>query len=158
MGWGVLYIIEKILKLSCLKWARMTHLNIWNTSYGRKKGRESNWQFDSRPLKVGNQPDFLAFRCHATYHLEALNEGYICALDLISIRGLHVKLWGHKVVGVPTLGISRLPFGSPRRKCHLDVGLVERHKVYYKGFGSCLLASNLIWIPLASTLPYFRII
>jgi len=25
--------------------------------------------------------------------------------------------------------------GSPRTKCHLDVGLVERHKVYYKGEG-----------------------
>jgi hypothetical protein len=26
-------------------------------------------------------------------------------------------------------------FGSPRTKCHLDVGLVEKHKVYYKGEG-----------------------
>jgi len=31
------------------------------------------------------------------------------------------------------VGISGLPLGSPRTKCHLDVGLVERHKVYYKG-------------------------
>jgi hypothetical protein len=38
-------------------------------------------------------------------------------------------------MGVPTLGISRLPFGSPGTKCHLDVGLVERHIVYYKGEG-----------------------
>jgi len=38
-------------------------------------------------------------------------------------------------VGVPSLGISGLPFGSPETKCHLDVGLVERHKVYYKGEG-----------------------
>jgi len=38
-------------------------------------------------------------------------------------------------VGVPTLAISRLPFGSPRTKCHLDVGLVERYIVYYKGEG-----------------------
>jgi len=33
------------------------------------------------------------------------------------------------------LGISGLPFGSPGTKCHLDVGLMERHKVYYKGEG-----------------------
>ncbi len=26
-------------------------------------------------------------------------------------------------------------FGSPGTKCHLDVGLVERQKVYYKGEG-----------------------
>jgi hypothetical protein len=41
MDWGFLYIIEKLLKLRCLKWARMTHLEIQNTSYGQKKGRES---------------------------------------------------------------------------------------------------------------------
>jgi len=34
---------------------------------------------------------------------------------------------------VSTLAISGLPLGSPRSKNHLDVGLVERHKVYYKG-------------------------
>jgi len=38
-------------------------------------------------------------------------------------------------VGVPTLVISGLPLGSPGTKCHLDVGLVERHRVYYKGEG-----------------------
>ncbi len=36
---------------------------------------------------------------------------------------------------VPRLGISELPLGSPGTKCHLDVGLVERHKVCYKGEG-----------------------
>jgi hypothetical protein len=54
LDWGVHYIIEKLLELTCLRWARMTHLDIWNISYGQKKGRESNWQFDSRPLKVRN--------------------------------------------------------------------------------------------------------
>jgi hypothetical protein len=56
----VLYIIRKLLKCRCLKWACMAHLDIWNTSYWQRKGRESNWQFDSRPLKVRNQPDSLA--------------------------------------------------------------------------------------------------
>jgi len=36
---------------------------------------------------------------------------------------------------LPSLGISGLSFGSPGTKCHLDVGLVERHKIYYKGEG-----------------------
>jgi hypothetical protein len=99
------------------------HLNI---SYGQKKSRESNWQFDSRSLKVKNQLDFLVYMWHATYRWKALDNDYHFALDLISIKGLHVKLWGPKVAGVLTLGI-------PRSKCHLDVGLVERHKVYYKG-------------------------
>jgi hypothetical protein len=32
LDWRVLYTIEKLLKLRCLKWVRMTHLDIWNTS------------------------------------------------------------------------------------------------------------------------------
>jgi hypothetical protein len=33
------------------------------------------------------------------------------------------------------LAISGLPLGSPETKSHLDVGLMERHKLYYKGEG-----------------------
>ncbi len=33
------------------------------------------------------------------------------------------------------MGISGLSFGSLGTKCHLDVGLLERHKIYYKGEG-----------------------
>jgi hypothetical protein len=47
---GVLYTVEKVLKCKCSKWPRMSHLDICSTSYGRKKGRESNCQFDSWPL------------------------------------------------------------------------------------------------------------
>jgi hypothetical protein len=106
-----------------------------NTSYGQKKGRELNWQCDSRPLKVKNWPDFLACRWCATYCWKALIEKYNFASDLISIGGLHTKLWGSKVAGVLTLAILRFPLKSPGTKSHLDVGLVERHKVYYKGEG-----------------------
>jgi hypothetical protein len=69
------------------------------------------------------------------YHWKALDEGYNFALDLISIRGLHAKLWRPKVAGVPTLAISGLPLGSPGTKSHLDVGPMERCRVYYKGEG-----------------------
>jgi hypothetical protein len=52
-----------------------------------------------------------------------------------SFGGVHTKLWGPKVAKVSILGILGLPFGSLGTKCHLDVGLVERHIVYYKGEG-----------------------
>jgi hypothetical protein len=39
---------RKLLKCKCQKWPRMSHLDICSTNYGQKKGRESNWQFDSR--------------------------------------------------------------------------------------------------------------
>ncbi len=54
--WGVLSVIGKVLKCRCLKCPCIGHLDICSLSYGQKKGRESNWQFDSRPLKVGNRP------------------------------------------------------------------------------------------------------
>jgi hypothetical protein len=65
--WGVICVIVKLLKRRCQKWARMSHLDICSTSYGKKKGRESNWQFDSQPLKVGNRPNPDACRWIATH-------------------------------------------------------------------------------------------
>ncbi len=42
MDWRITYIIGKLLEPTCLKWACMTHLDTWNTSYGQKKGWKSN--------------------------------------------------------------------------------------------------------------------
>ncbi len=53
--WSVFYVIGKVLKCRCPKWPCMSHLDIFSPSYGQKKGWESNWQFDSQPLKVGNR-------------------------------------------------------------------------------------------------------
>ncbi len=93
------------MKLRCLKWACMTHLDIWNTSYDQKKAQESKWQFDSRPLKVRNRPDFLVCRQRATYRCKDLDKGYNFALDPITFKGLHVKLCAPKVTGIPNVGI-----------------------------------------------------
>jgi len=120
--WKVLYIIRKLLKLRCLKWAHITQLDFWNTSYGQKKGRESNWQFDSQPQKVGNCPDFLTNKWRATYRWKALDEGYNFTSGLISIEGLHTKLWGPKVTGVLTLAISGTPIWESRDKMPFRCG------------------------------------
>jgi len=56
LPWCVLYINGKVLERRCPKWPRIAHLDICSQSYGQKKGRESNCQFDSRPLKVENRP------------------------------------------------------------------------------------------------------
>jgi hypothetical protein len=52
----------------------MSHSDIYSTSYGRKKGQKSNWQFDSRPLKVRNRPDPDVCRWSATHRWKALKE------------------------------------------------------------------------------------
>jgi hypothetical protein len=122
----------------------------------QKKGRESNCQIDSRPLKVKNRPDFLACMWRETYRWKALDEGYNFTLDLISIRGLHAKLWDPKVAGVPILVISGLPFRSLETKCHLDVGLLERHIVYYKGGGGGFLQVRAVVSLVSPSLPVAR--
>jgi hypothetical protein len=101
----------------------------------KRKCQEPNWQFDSRPLKVRNQPDSLACRWHATYHWKDLDKGYNFALNLIAIKGLHMKLCALKVAKVLAVVISALLVGSPETKSHLDVDLVKRRTVYYKGEG-----------------------
>jgi len=135
MACGVLYIIGKLLERRCLKWARIARLDIWNTSYGQKKGRESNCQFDSRPQKVKNRPlPDVRFES-ATRRWKALDESYNFSSDRIAIQGLIEKLWGPKVAGVPFGAISGLSLGSPGKNSHLDVAFVESCRVYYKGEG-----------------------
>jgi hypothetical protein len=106
LPWAVLYIVGKVLKRTCRKWPCMGHSDICSTSYVRKKGRESNWQFDSRPLKVGNRLDPGAWKWSATRPWKALEESYKFSLDLIPIRGLSKELWAAKVPGVQTGTIS----------------------------------------------------
>jgi hypothetical protein len=126
LPWSNIYIIENLLKRRYLKWARIAHLDIQNTSYGQKKDRKSNWQFDSRLLKVQNRPEFLLCRQRVTYRWRALNKGYNFALDLVVIRGFHKKLC--------TLKVARILVGG-MIKSHLDVAPVERCRIYYKGEG-----------------------
>jgi hypothetical protein len=138
MACGVFYIIEKLLELRCLKWARITHLEIWNTSYGQKKGRESNCQFDpiwllTRKSRESTRFTWLQTTCHIPLE-SSWRELQLCFrlhFDPKSAR---------KVMGLQSPGNHNCrDFGSPAgvsgEKSHLDVGPVERSKVYYKGEG-----------------------
>jgi hypothetical protein len=104
--WGVLDVIGKVLKCRCLNWPRIGHLDICSPSYGQKKGRESNWQFDSRPLKVENRPlSDVSWQC-TTWRWKALEESYNFGSNLVPIRTRGEELWMSKVPGVQT-GIDR---------------------------------------------------
>ncbi len=85
-----------------------------------------------------------------TYRWKALDEGYDFASNVILIEGLHTKLSAPKVVGVITLGISGLSLGSPGTKCHLGVGPMAMHKVYYKGEGG---GFSQVWAVMSLCLP-----
>ncbi len=108
-------------------------------SYGQKKGQDSNWQFDSRPLKVRNRPDSDVYRRSATWSWKSFKESYKIASDLIPIEGLSKKLWMPKVSGIQPRTISRLLLGSPGKKCHSDVASAESCREYYMGEGGGFL-------------------
>ncbi len=93
LPWGVTGVIAKVSKCRCPQWPRIGHLDICSPSYGQKKGRESNWQFDFRPLKVGNRPVLDVRSGSATRRWKALFEGYRIGLDLVAIRGRGEELW-----------------------------------------------------------------
>jgi len=122
-----------------------------------KEGSKSNRQFDSRPLKVRNHLDFLACRWHATNCWKALEECHNFVLDLISIEGFHTKLWGPKIMRVSTLAILRHPLGSPRTKNNLDVGLMEKHIIYYKGKGGGFPQVQAVVSLMSLSLPMVRL-
>jgi hypothetical protein len=120
--WGVLGVIAKVLKRRCRKWPRIGHLNICSPSYGQKKGRESNWQFDSRPLKVGNRP-FPDLRIESAIgRWKDLDAGYKFGLDLVAIRCRSRELWARKVPGLRP-GQFRDNFGTPTRESREKVTL-----------------------------------
>jgi hypothetical protein len=107
--WVVLGVIGKVLKRRYRKCSRIGNSDICSPSYEKKKGRESNWQFDSRALKVGNRhlPD-VRFGS-ATWHWKNLDDGYNFGLDLVAIQLCRWELWRFKVPGSPTGTISGVP-------------------------------------------------
>jgi hypothetical protein len=110
--WGVIGVIEKVLKRRYRKWPRIGHLDICCPSYGQKKGRESNWQFDSRPLKVRNQPLSNLRIESARCRWKDLDQGYNYGSDLVAIRLCSRELWAPKVPGLQR-GQFRDNFGTP---------------------------------------------
>ncbi len=117
--------LEKVLKCRCPKWPRMSHLDICSSNYGQKKGQESNWQFNSRPLKVENRPNSDVYKRSATWRWKDLKERYKIASDLIPIGGLSKKLWMPKVPRVRPGTVSGLLLGNPGKKCHSNVASAE---------------------------------
>jgi hypothetical protein len=135
--WGVLGVIGKVLKRKYRKWPRIGHLDICNPRYGQKKGRESNWQFDSRPLKVksreltsSRRPNW---KCDRSFERSrrGLQVWFGPHCDQIS----QSRVMSSRSPGTPTGTISELQLGSPGKKCHSSASAAEWHIVYYREDG-----------------------
>ncbi len=136
MHWDVLGVIGKVLKRKYRKQPCIGHLDICSPSYGQKKGQELNWQFDSRPLKVGNRPlPDLRMRMRyvvgkiltratslveTSLRLELAVESY----ELLKSRDSTRDSFGT---------ISGLQLGSLGKKSCLDVVSAEWCREYYMG-------------------------
>jgi hypothetical protein len=123
------------LKRRYRKCPRIGNSDICSPSYGQKKGRESKWQFDSRPLKVGNRPLPDVSLKSATRRWKALDESYNFCLRLVPIQVRGEELWPSKVPRLQPGTVSGLHFGSPNKMCHSDVASVTSRREYYMGEG-----------------------
>jgi len=135
LPWCVLYINEKLLKRRCPKWVRIAHSDICSASYGQKKGRESNYQFDSRPQKVENRPLPEVASKSATRRWKALDESYNFGLEFVPIQVWGEELRPSKVQGLQPGTDSGFQLGSPGKKSHSDVASAVRRREYYMGEG-----------------------
>jgi hypothetical protein len=104
--WNVLGVIGKVLKRRYLKWPRIGHLDICRPSYGQKKGRESNWQFDSWPLKVGNRPLPDLRIKSATRRWKDLDDGYNFGSNLVAIKPCSQEFMSSQSPGTPARTVS----------------------------------------------------
>jgi hypothetical protein len=144
--WSVLDVIGKVLKRRCRKWPRIGHLDIFSPSYGQKKGRELNCQFDSRPLKVGNRPLSDVRFGSATWRWKYLDEGYNFGLDLVAIQLYSRELSQFKVLKVPpeqfrdsisgVPGICAIWMWSPRRAAENNENTIGSMVVVYSQVGA----------------------
>jgi hypothetical protein len=135
--WCVLGVIGKVLKRRYIKWPRIGHLNICSPSYGQKKGRESNCQFDSRPLKVGDRPLPDLRIESAIRRWKDLAEGYKFGSDFVAIKLCSRELWAPKVPGLHP-GQFRDNFETPTRESR-----ESREKVTF-GRGCCRESQSIL--------------
>jgi hypothetical protein len=140
--WGVIGVIGKVLKRRYRKWPRIGHLDICSPSYGQKKGRESNWQFDSRPLKVRNRPLPDVRFGSATWRWKDLDEGYNFGSDLVAFQFRSRELWQFKVPRVPP-GQFRDSILRVPTKCTIRVPPPRNNAEYT--IGSKVVAYSRVW-------------
>jgi hypothetical protein len=116
----------------------MTHLDISYTIHGKKKGQESNWQFDST-IKCWESTRLSCVQVACDTPLESSRqELQLCFRPHLDRRSKR------EVIAPQSCGTSNLdnfgtPFESPGTKSHFDVTLTERCRVYYMGEGGGFL-------------------
>jgi hypothetical protein len=106
LDWGVPYIIGKLLECRCPKWACMTHLDTWNTSYGQKKGWAPIWLPTTKSQESPWFP-YMQVACHIP--LESSQQGLqLCFIPHLDRRSAH-KVMGPQSYKSPNFGNFGIP-------------------------------------------------
>ncbi len=95
------------------------------------------------------------WRWRATYFWKDLDKGYNFALELISIEGLHKKLWVSKVAKILIFEISKFPTWRSWKKWHLVATPMASHREYYKGEGDGFPQIRAVWVLWIHVCPWF---
>jgi hypothetical protein len=87
---GMRHTIRKLLKFRCLKWACMTHLDIYNTSYGKKKAKSQIGSLtpDHKTLGIDSTP------VHASAVQYTIGKFLMRATTLLQTSS-RSKVWTH---------------------------------------------------------------
>jgi hypothetical protein len=116
------------------EWACIAHLNIWNTSYGQKKGRESKLPIWLLTTKSQESTQFTWLQRAFHIPLESSRQGLqLCLRSHLDLR------FARKVMRLQSHGSPNWhDFGTPIRevsgeKNHLDVGLWPATKYTIRG-------------------------
>ncbi len=104
-NWKASHIVGKFLERRCLKWVCMTHLDIWNTSYGQKKGWESNlaiWFLTIKSRELSRFP-YVQVACDKPLE-SSWQRLQLCFRRHLNQRST-VKVIGSQSARIPTLGV-----------------------------------------------------
>jgi hypothetical protein len=134
--WGVFYIIGKILKCKCLKWAHIAHLDIWNTKKGWLKERlgvkVAVWLPTTKSWESTRFPCVQATR---NIPLKSSWRGLQLCFRPHCDRRFAQEVMRPQSRGNPSCENFGTPTWESRDKKPFGCGPVESCKVYYKGEG-----------------------
>jgi hypothetical protein len=138
-------IIRKVLKCRCLKGLLIVHLDVIDMSHDKKKGQESNWEFDSWsqiPTKQGSNKIRLG---HVIHHWKIFLKAIRYYLAFSKQNWFEKNMNGQSF-GTTKVLVLGLPLGNHREKWHLDVVPIDRHTIYYKeGNGASFQRLEAVW-------------
>jgi hypothetical protein len=144
--WGVLGVIEKVLKRWCRKWPRIGHLDICSPSYGQKK-KSGIDLFLTSESKVRYVVEKISTRATSLVQTSSRSDVTVRSYELPKSRDSARDNFG------TISGLQPGSPGSPGKKWHSGVGAAESHRVYYREYGGGILPRSGPWCVSWSKVP-----